>query len=138
MRITGRVKDLFKTSKAKYVAPAPIELQLAKNEYVEQVCVVGHAIPQPLALVVLNEGAQSPEADRSSIDQSLFKTLKEVNAELEHHEKIQNMVVVKDDWSVENGILTPTLKIKRGNVDDLYSNRYEQWYDVGRGKVIRE
>ena len=133
LRITGRVKDLFKTSKAKYVAPAPIELQLAKNDYIEQVCVVGHGIPQPIALVVLNESGQ--ELDRVHLRQNLEETLKIVNGKLEHHEKLQKLVVMKDDWSVENGILTPTLKIKRGEVDDRYSSRYEEWYEGGKGVV---
>ena len=138
LRITGRVKDLFKTSKAKYVAPAPIELQLSKNEFVEQVCVVGHAIPQPLALMVLNEYGRSDEADRQTIEASLQKTWKEVNSQLEHHEKLQNLVVVRDEWSVENGILTPTLKIKRGEVDERYSANYEKWYEQGKGIIIWE
>jgi long-chain acyl-CoA synthetase len=138
LRITGRVKDLFKTSKAKYVAPSPIEMQLSKNEFIEMVCVVGHAIPQPLALVVLNDAARSADADRSAIEGSLLKTLKEVNGQLEHHELLHHIVVAKDEWSTENGILTPSLKIKRGEIDDRYSDRYEGWYEQGKGKIIWE
>ncbi len=131
--ITGRVKDLFKTSKAKYVAPAPIELNISQNEYVEQVCVVGNGIPQPLGLVVLNESGQ--ELDHVHLRQSLEKTLNRVNGELEHHEKMQKLVVVKEEWTVENGVLTPSLKIKRGEIDKKYSSRYEEWYEGGKGVV---
>ncbi len=133
LRITGRVKDLFKTSKAKYVAPAPIELKLSKNEYVEQVCVVGNGIPQPLGLVVLNESGR--ELDRVNLRRSLEETLKQVNGQLEHHEHMQKLVVVKEEWTVENSVLTPSLKIKRGEIDKIYSPRYEEWYEGGKGVI---
>ena len=133
MRITGRVKDLFKTSKAKYVAPSPIEMLLSKNENIEQVCVVGTGIPQPLALVVLSEDARGK--DKEDVQESIEETYKNVNPKLEHHERLQKIVVVKDDWTPENGILTPTLKIKRGKIDDKYQNRYEKWYDGGKGVI---
>ncbi|MEM7372918.1 MAG: AMP-binding protein [Bacteroidota bacterium] len=133
MRITGRVKDLFKTSKAKYVAPSPIEMLLAKNENIEQVCVVGTGIPQPLALVVLSEDAQ--EKDKEDVKESLEETYAEVNPSLEHHEQLQKLVVVKDNWTPENGVLTPTLKIKRSVIDDRYQNSYEKWYDGGKGVI---
>ncbi|MEO1449530.1 MAG: AMP-binding protein, partial [Bacteroidota bacterium] len=131
LRITGRVKDIFKTSKAKYVAPNPIELKLAKNEFIEQVCVVGTGIPQPIGLVVLSEDGRTKSED--DIKESLGETLADVNPRLGHHEKLQNLVVVKEEWTPENGVLTPTLKIKRGAVDDRYGNNYESWYNAGKG-----
>jgi len=133
LRITGRVKDLFKTSKAKYVAPNPIELKLAKNEYIEQVCVVGIHIPQPIALVVLSE--EGRKGDRDAISKSLQSTFQEVNQGLEHHEILQKMVVMQEEWTPENGMLTPTLKIKRSEVDDRFSANYEAWYDGGKGVI---
>ncbi|MEZ4826818.1 MAG: AMP-binding protein [Bacteroidia bacterium] len=133
VRITGRVKDLFKTSKAKYVAPNPIEMLLSKNEYIEQVCVVGSNIPQPIALVVLSEKGRAK--DREEIAASIKETLAEVNPQLEHHEKLQNAVVVQGEWTTDNGILTPSLKIKRGAVDDKYEAHYEKWYETGKGVV---
>lgn len=134
LRITGRVKDIFKTSKAKYVAPNPIEMKLSKNEYIEQVCVVGTGIPQPIGLVVLSEDGRTKSSD--DIKKSLVDTLEEVNPSLEHHEKLQNLVVVKDEWTPENGVLTPTLKIKRGSVDDRYGSNYEGWYQAGKGVMF--
>ncbi|MEL6673847.1 MAG: AMP-binding protein [Bacteroidota bacterium] len=133
LRITGRVKDIFKTSKAKYVAPNPIELKLSKNEFIEQVCVVGTGIPQPIALVVLSEDARTKEKDE--VTESINETLLEVNPTLEHHERLQKAVVVQGDWTPENLVLTPTLKIKRGKVDELYQNNYEKWYEGGKGVV---
>lgn len=133
LKITGRVKDIFKTSKAKYVAPSPIEMKLSKNENIEQVCVVGTGIPQPIALVVLSEGAQTKDQD--DIKSSLEATLSEVNPQLEHHERLQKLVVVQDAWTPENNILTPTLKIKRGAIDKKYQDSYENWYAGGKGVV---
>ncbi|MEZ4685078.1 MAG: AMP-binding protein [Bacteroidia bacterium] len=134
LRITGRVKDLFKTSKAKYVAPTPIELKLAKNANVEQVCVVGTGIPQPIALVVPSDSAR--KLDKKALSASLAETLKEVNPGLEHHERLQNIVVLDEPWTPENGMLTPTLKIKRNEVDKRFGERYEAWYGGGKGVLF--
>jgi long-chain acyl-CoA synthetase len=125
--ITGRVKDIFKTDKGKYVAPAPIELAMAKNTDIEQICLVGTSLVQPIALVVLTEDAQSKS--KADIAAGLKRTLDEVNPSLDKHEKTKKMVVVRDTWSVENEILTPTLKIKRGKVDARYKENYRMWYD---------
>ena len=59
LKITGRVKDLFKSSKGKYVAPSPIEMKLSANKNIENVCVVGDGLPQPIALVVLSNTAKT-------------------------------------------------------------------------------
>lgn len=134
LRITGRVKDLFKTSKAKYVAPTPIELKLAKNSNVEQVCVVGTGIPQPIALVVPSDTAR--KMDQEALSASLAETLGEVNPVLEHHERLQNIVVLDEPWTPENGMLTPTLKIKRNEVDKRFGEHYEAWYDGGKGVLF--
>ena len=126
LKITGRVKDLFKTSKGKYVAPSPIEMKLSENQYIEQVCLVGSGIPQPIAIVVLSEKT------KFNLDQvikdSLNKILEKVNKNLDSHEKINNIVVVQDQWTVENKLLTPTMKIKRKEIENLYKENYNDWY----------
>ncbi|WNJ16789.1 AMP-binding protein [Pontibacter sp. G13] len=129
LKITGRVKDLFKTSKAKYVAPSPIEMLLSKNDYIEQVCVVGDGIPQPLALVVLSE--EGRKLGKSDIKDSLQETLDIVNPKLDHHEKLKAIVVMSEEWTVENGVLTPSLKIKRGEIDNRFQTMYPSWYEAG-------
>ncbi|MEL7064326.1 MAG: AMP-dependent synthetase, partial [Bacteroidota bacterium] len=131
---TGRVKDLFKTSKAKYVAPNPIEMKLSKNPIIEQVCVVGNGIPQPLALVVLSENGR--EMSREEAKESLAETLKELNPKLEHHEQLQKIVVMPEEWTVENNLLTPTLKIKRNEIDSQFEKNYEKWYEGGKGVIF--
>ena len=125
LTITGRIKDIFKTSKGKYVAPNPIELKLSKNSFIEQVCVVGDNLTQPIALVILSEG----EKNESEIKSSFEELIVSINDQLEHHEKIKKLVVLKDSWSIENNILTPTLKIKRNIVDEKYKEFYEEWFN---------
>ncbi|MCU0074727.1 AMP-binding protein [Pseudomonas koreensis] len=125
LRLTGRLKEIFKTSKGKYVAPAPIENRLAVHSRIEQVCVVGDGLSAPLGLCVLS--AVGREEPRAPLHSSLEKLLKEVNAVLDKHERLRRLVVVKDSWAVENGFLTPTLKIKRNIIEDTYGARFEEW-----------
>ncbi len=125
LTITGRIKDIFKTSKGKYVAPNPIELKLSKNSFIEQVCVVGDNLTQPIALVILSEGKKIESEIKSSFEELIVS----INDQLEHHEKIKKIVVLKDSWSIENNILTPTLKIKRNIVDEKYKEFYEKWFN---------
>ncbi|MBV4485626.1 AMP-binding protein [Pseudomonas sp. SWRI153] len=125
LRLTGRLKEIFKTSKGKYVAPAPIENRLAVHSRIEQVCVVGDGLSAPLGLCVLS--AVNQQEPRASLHASLEKLLEEVNAVLDKHERLRRLVVVKDSWAVENGFLTPTLKIKRNVIEDRYGARFEEW-----------
>ena len=125
LKITGRVKDIFKTSKGKYIAPSPIEMKFAENTNIEQVCVVGSGIPQPIALVVLSEISIS--FDNVILD--LKNTLTRVNEGLEKHEIIHNIVVVNGKWTVENQLLTPSMKIKRNSLEKKYQENYNLWYE---------
>jgi long-chain acyl-CoA synthetase len=126
LKITGRVKEIFKTDKGKYIAPAPIEMKISKNHFVEQVCVVGSSLPQPIGLVVLSIDGRAKEKDY--IKQSLSKTLEIINPELEKHERIHKLVILNEEWTTENGLLTPTMKIKRNPIEDKYQPHYEVWY----------
>ena len=127
LKITGRVKDLFKTSKAKYVAPAPIEMKLSANKNIEQVCVVGTGLPQPIALITLSEyGKSRPVED---VYGSLETTLNIVNPKFESHERLKKIVVLDREWTIENNLLTPSMKIKRNEVERLYKDNYTTWYE---------
>ena len=121
-RITGRVKDLFKSAKGKYVAPVPIEGKLAGNPLIEQVCVMGAGLRAPVAVVVLS----AAEASREAIESSLETTLREVNDMLESHERLSTIFVVADPWTIENGLLTPTMKIKRDKLEARYDELIRQ------------
>lgn len=126
LKITGRVKDIFKTDKGKYVAPAPIELALSKNTFIEQVCVVGSNLPQTMALVVVS--AEGKEISKEDLAVSLEATMKEVNAIIDKHERMKKIVVMKEEWTVDNNLLTPTLKVKRNILEKKCECNYQQWY----------
>lgn len=129
LRLTGRLKEIFKTSKGKYVAPAPIENRLAEHARIEQVCVVGDGLSAPMGLCVLSVvGLQDADGQgRQALKVSLERLLEEVNQALDKHERLRQLVVVKDSWAVENGFLTPTLKIKRNVIEAVYGSQFPAW-----------
>jgi len=131
LKITGRIKDIFKTSKGKYVAPNPIEMKLSKSNIIEQVCVVGENLSQPIALVILSEGKKIANEVKTNFN-SLMDS---INETLENHERIKKIIIMKDNWSIENNILTPTLKIKRDSIEKKYKEFYDYWYS-SEEKVI--
>jgi long-chain acyl-CoA synthetase len=135
LTITGRIKDQFKTDKAKFIAPAPIELKILANRDVEQVCVVGTNIPQPIALITLTATARSKS--KENVATELQNTIKKVNETLESYEHLKTAIVLKQDWTIENGLLTPSMKVKRNEIERLYQTRYSEWYDQ-RKEVIWE
>lgn len=124
--ITGRVKDQFKTDKGKYISPSSIEMRLMDHNVVEQACVVGMGIPQPIGLIVLS--AQAQPAGRSSQATILNSLRTRINVQLESHEKIEKLIVISEPWTVENGLMTPTLKIKRNEVEKIYEPYYKEWF----------
>lgn len=118
--ITGRLKDIFKTDKGKYVSPAPIESKIMETSIVEQVCVTGTNLPQPIALLVLSIEARSHSKDL--VRDTLEETLTSVNASLESHQRLDRIVVFKEEWSIENELLTPTLKVKRHVIEERFKS----------------
>jgi len=138
LRITGRVKDLFKTSKGKYVAPAPIEDRLVMHSAVEACCVTGANLGQPLALLMLNAEAAARAAGaagRADLEASLTSHLSTVNASLDPHERLDCLVVTTQAWTVDNDLITPTFKVKRNRIETVFAARYEAWTGAGR-KVV--
>lgn len=123
--ITGRTKDIFKTLKGKYVSPAPIEGQLARNTDIDQLCLVGSGLPQPLMLVTLMPGV-AQHKPREQLEAALVADMKAVNQALEAHEHIAKIVVLKDAWSIDNGVMTPTMKVKRAEVEKRYAALIER------------
>ena len=125
--ITGRVKDTFKTSKGKYIVPAPLERVFEANNDVEQICVVGLGCPQPVALVVPSDLGATKE--KNDFEKSLCQSLEETNAALPNYRKISTVVVMKDQWGVENGLLTPTLKVKRNVMNNRFKESFLDWHE---------
>ncbi|HIE0996221.1 TPA: AMP-binding protein [Pseudomonas aeruginosa] len=148
LTITGRVKELFKTAKGKYVVPVPIENKLCQHPKVECICLSGSGQPQPFALLMLSPEAQQALGSgsgsdrgrgrgREAVTRELETLLEQVNATLEAHEHLDYLVVVKDPWTMENGFLTPTMKIKRNVIEKRYLQYADEWLRAGR-KVIWE
>ncbi len=138
LKITGRVKEIFKTSKGKYVSPAPIENLSNNDPHRELSCVSGSGMPQPYALVVIAEDMRPKQGDaafQAEVTPKLEALLAEVNSKVEHHERLEFLTVVSDSWEVDNGYLTPTLKIRRSAIEDGYEDKVEGWYEQKK-KVI--
>jgi long-chain acyl-CoA synthetase len=137
LKITGRVKDLFKTSKGKYVAPAPIEDRLVMHEAIEACAVTGANLGQPLGIVMLNADGIAKAASsegRAALEASMSAHLKAINDQLDPHERLDCLILVTTPWTVDNGFITPTFKIKRNRVEEVYGAKYEKW--VGSRKQI--
>jgi len=133
--ITGRVKDTFKTSKGKFIIPAPIEWEFGHNSDIEQICIVGLGCPQPMALIVPSEIGNNKT--KEALKASLEKTLKEVNEKMPNYRKVSTIVITKDIWGVENGMLTPTLKVKRNVLNQRYKDHFLNWHEE-KERVIFE
>jgi long-chain acyl-CoA synthetase len=137
LKITGRVKELFKTSKGKYVAPAPIENRINAHPLIETSLVSGVGQPSAYAMVVLSEELRPKQSDaafRADVETQLAQLLKDVNSELADYEKLQMIVITREPWTIENGCLTPTMKIKRTRIESEVGTRVDGWY-AGRSKV---
>jgi long-chain acyl-CoA synthetase len=131
------VKDLFKTSKGKYVAPAPIEDRLVMHNAIEACCVTGANLGQPLALAMLNIDASKKAATaegKAELQASLAAHLKTINESLDPHEQLDCIVLTGQSWTVDNDLITPTFKVKRNKIEDLFAANYEKW--VGMRKPI--
>lgn len=135
LKITGRVKEMYKTSKGEYVAPAQIEMGFAENTFIEQICVIGEGLPQPIGLVVLSELAKGES--QAAVAERLQASLDSLNPTLKPYERVQKLVVVQEAWTVENNRMTPSLKIRRKEVEALFRARMQAFYDQA-GKVIWE
>ena len=124
LTIQGRKKDTFKTAKGKFVAPVPIEKKLFEYSRVEMMCLIGLGLPAPILLVVPHD---FPNFDKERYERTTKKVIARMIADLESHEQIKGVLMIKDPWSIENGILTPTLKIKRHVLEQKYHDIGHNW-----------
>ncbi len=135
LKLTGRVKELFKTAKGKYVAPAPIENRINEHPLVELSCVSGVGQPAAYALVVLAEDVRKKLGDpttRQDVEDALAPFLKKLNSELSTYEQLQMFVIAKEPFSIEAGTLTPTMKIKRSKIEAQVQGELDGWYAAGK------
>ncbi len=124
LSIQGRKNDTFKTAKGKFVAPVPIEKRLFELSNIEMMCVVGSGMPGPILLAIPHE---FPNFDHARYERKAHQVIETINKELESHAKIKGVLMVKEPWSIENGILTPTLKIKRHLLEKKYHDVGAHW-----------
>ncbi|MCW9016872.1 MAG: AMP-binding protein, partial [Kangiellaceae bacterium] len=130
--ITGRVKDIFKTSKGKYVSPVPIESSVADSFGVEQVCVFGSELSQPVAVISMAlETAQQWRTSKFKLAEELLEKL---NKTLEKHEKLACIGISTTEWNTQNEFITPTLKIRRQAIEGYYKEALAHL--VNKGKNI--
>jgi len=131
LKITGRLKEIFKTSKGKYVAPAPIENLLNAHPMIELSMVSGSGFESAYALVVLAEDLRpklQQNEVRSEVEKALTELLTKVNQEIADYERLKMLVVADQPWSIENGCLTPTMKIKRSHIEYSVQHQLDNWY----------
>ena len=135
LNITGRVSDSFKTSKGEFIEPLTLESYFADIQEIEEICITGLGLTQPIGLVQLSDIGKSIK--RNELSEILDEKLAEINSDLENYKKISTIVIVKDQWTEQNKILGPTLKIKRGNVEEMYSSKYNSW-ESNNSKIVWE
>jgi long-subunit acyl-CoA synthetase (AMP-forming) len=138
LKITGRAKELFKTAKGKYIAPAPIENQINAHPMVELSMVSGVGQPSAYAIVVLAETIRprlSEDTLRQQVQQEMAQLLDAINASQPDYSQLRMIVIAREPWSIENGCLTPTMKIKRARIENAVAQAVEQWYGSS-GKVV--
>ncbi len=138
LKLTGRVKELFKTAKGKYVAPAPIENLINEHAMVEMSLVSGVGQPSAYAIVVLAEDLRPKTTDKSvraRVESEMERLLKNVNAQLSSYEQLQMIVISQEVWAIENGFLTPTMKVKRSRIEGAVAEKVEQWYAKGKAVI---
>jgi long-chain acyl-CoA synthetase len=133
LTITGRTKDLFKTSKGKYVVPSPIEMKICSIADLEFCCVVGTGLAQPIALVTLSENGKQKTPD--IVKSILEKDRISINETLDSHEQLEKIIVIADAWTIENGMLTPTFKLIRNAIEKRYQLQFDDWYNQ-KTKII--
>lgn len=134
LRITGRAKELFKTAKGKYVAPAPIENRLNAHPMIELSLVSGVGQPAAYAIVQLAEDLRPRIGDpavRAKVQGKLERLLDDVNRGVADHEQLRMIVVTREPWSIENGFLTPTMKVRRSRIEAAVQPQVERWYADG-------
>ena len=142
--ITDRKKEMFKTSGGKYVAPQMIENKAKASRFIEQIMVVGEGEKMPCAFVQpefdfvkrwaelhnLNIGQTPEEMVKSpELKKRIEKEIEKLNQKLGNWEQVKRIELTPEIWSVDNGMLTPTMKLKRKVIKERYINLYNKLYE---------
>jgi len=137
LRVTGRIKEIFKTAKGKYVAPTKVENKMSNTPFVENLCLVGSGLPATILLVNLTEDGN--EIDEGLLKSTLIEKMNTINTELEKHERMSHIIVTHETWSIQNSLLTHTTKIKRNAIEDKYARIVQEVNNVAtNGSIVFE
>ena len=142
LTITGRLKNIFKTSFGKYINPFFIEEQFCKSPFIENMVVFGENQKYAAAIIspdfnYLRDFCKRHEIaltentsliEKPEIQAIYKKDVKKINSLFAHHEQIKNFELVADEWSQDNNILTPTLKVKRKTIESMYQDKIERLF----------
>ncbi|GGH03772.1 AMP-dependent synthetase [Polaribacter pacificus] len=143
LKITDRKKEMFKTSGGKYVAPALLEGRLKESRFIEQIMVIGEGEKMPAALIQLNFDFVKEWIKRKNLSINLTnkdivnsdlvrariqEEIDECNSHFGKWEQIKKFELTEDEWSIDGGHLTPTMKMKRKVIKEIYKNLYERIY----------
>jgi long-chain acyl-CoA synthetase len=145
LRITDRKKELFKTSGGKYIAPQPIEQMIKGSRFVNQVVLVGNERKFPAALIVpdwellesyaqlkgIKVGSRKELCEHPRIIDLFERQIATHTSELAQYERVKKIVLLENEFTIENGELTPTLKVKRRVIDEKYRSVIDRIYDEG-------
>lgn len=126
LTITGRVKDIFKTTKGEYIVPGAAETLFLSMDEIDQACVLGSRYPQPFLLVVLSHHGKS--LAKPEVEQRLGAQLERYNQGCMGYQKLRKAIIVDEEWTPENNLLTPTLKLKRNEIARKYEEKMEPLY----------
>ncbi|WP_180236519.1 AMP-binding protein [Marinicella litoralis] len=132
--ITGRIKDIFKTSKGKYIAPLPIEKRFQSVLGLEHLILMGNGFTQPFLVISTFESSHADAPSELLI--RCEQALNEINPTLEAQERVSHVFISHQAWSPENGLLTPTLKMIRGAIEKAYQSTAEQQMKTTSKQVI--
>ena len=116
IRITGRKKEILVTAGGKNVAPAVLEDRVRAHPYISQCLVVGDGKPFVAALVTIDREAWTGSLDDPALESAVQEAIDDANAQVSQAEAIKKFVILPDDWTEQNGYLTPSFKVKRNAV----------------------
>lgn len=136
LRVLGRLQEAILTSNGQRVMPVPLELRLQEHPLVDQACILGNNLPLPLALLRLKEGQLTRLASqRQALESGLTDLLETLNRDLPRKSRLSCLVIVSEPWRIEQGFLTPTLKLRRSVIAAAYADQLNNWSVSGRPVV---
>jgi len=142
LKITDRKKEMFKTSGGKYIAPQLIENAMKQSRFIGEIMVIGDGEKMPAALIQpdfefvkawakkkgIKTGSNEELVENEDVRKRFQEEIDGINTKFGHWEQIKKFELTPDVWSIDAGHLTPTMKLKRKNVKEIYQKLYDKIY----------